>query len=66
MKNGTYYKIMENKYLLPSLELVQEVFSEWDSLEEGKIVRQLVEEIRAKNFIYRSWNLSWSMKMMRL
>ena len=32
-------KAMENKYLLPSLELVQEVFSEWDSLEEGKIVR---------------------------
>ena len=39
-------KSMENKYLMPSLELVQEVFSEWDSLEEGKIVRQLVEEIR--------------------
>lgn len=43
-------KSMENKYLLPSLELVQEVFSEWDSLEEGKMVRQLVEEIRAKKF----------------
>ena len=43
-------KSMENKYLLPSLGLVQEVFSEWDSLEEGKIVRQLVEEIRAKKY----------------
>lgn len=43
-------KSMENKYLMPSLELVQEVFSEWDSLEEGKIVRQLVEEIRAKKY----------------
>ena len=41
-------KSMENKYLLPSLELVQEVFSEWDSPEEGKVVRQLVEEIRCK------------------
>ncbi len=40
-------KSMENKYLLPSLELVQEVFSEWDSPEEGMVVRQLVEEIRA-------------------
>ncbi len=41
-------KSTESKYLLPSLELVQEVFSEWDSPEEGKAVRQLVEEIRAK------------------
>lgn len=45
-------KSMENKYLLPSLELVQEVFSEWDSLEEGKMVRQLVEEIRAEKILY--------------
>ncbi len=43
-------KSMENKYLLPSLELVQEVFSEWDSPEEGRLVRQLVEEIRAKKY----------------
>jgi len=41
---------MENKYLLPSLELVQEVFTEYDSPEEGKMVRQLVEEIRAKKY----------------
>ncbi len=59
-------KSMENKYLLLSLELVQEVFAEYDSPEEGKVVRQLVEEIRAKNIICRSWSLSWSMKMMRL
>ena len=43
-------KSTESKYLLPSLELVQEVFSEWDSPEEGKAVRQLVEEIRAKKY----------------
>lgn len=43
-------KAMENKYLLPSLDLVQAVFSEWDSPEEGQIVRQLVEEIRAKKY----------------
>lgn len=59
-------KSMENKYLLLSLELVQEVFAEYDSPEEGKVVRQLVEEIRAKNIICRNWSLSWSMKMMRL
>ena len=41
---------MENKYLLLSLDLDQEVFSEWDSPEEGKVVRQLVEEIRAKKY----------------
>ena len=43
-------KSMEKKYLLPSLELVQAVFSEWDSREDGKVVRDLVEEIRAKKY----------------
>ena len=43
-------KSMENKYLLPSLELVEAVFAEWDSPEEGKVVRRLVEEIRAKKY----------------
>ncbi len=43
-------KAMESRYLLSSLELVQEVFSEWDSSEEGRLVRQLVEEIRAKKY----------------
>lgn len=43
-------KSMENKYLLPALELVEVVFAEWDSPEEGKVVRQLVEEIRAKKY----------------
>lgn len=40
-------KSMEEKYLVPSLELVQRVFTEHDSPEEGKLVRSLVEEIRA-------------------
>ena len=43
-------KSMENKYLLPSLELVEDVFTKWDSPEEGKMVRRLVEEIRAKKY----------------
>lgn len=43
-------KSMENKYLLPSLELVEDVFAKYDSPEEGKIVRKLVEEIRAKKY----------------
>lgn len=43
-------KSMENKYLLPSLDLVQNVFAQWDNPEEGKVVRQLVEEIRAKKY----------------
>lgn len=41
---------MENQYLLPALELVENVFTEWDSPEEGKMVRRLVEEIRAKKY----------------
>jgi predicted N-acetyltransferase YhbS len=41
---------MENKYLQPSLELVENVFAEYDSPEEGKLVRNLVEEIRSKKY----------------
>ena len=43
-------KSMESKYLLPSLELVEDVFAKWDSPEEGKMVRKLVEEIRSKKY----------------
>lgn len=43
-------KTMEKKYLLPSLNLVEDVFTKWRNAEEGKVVRQLVEEIRAKKY----------------
>ena len=43
-------KSMEETYLVPSLELVETVFTEFDSPEEGKMVRSLVEEIRSKRF----------------
>ena len=43
-------KSIEPKYLEPSLELVEDVFTQWDSPEEGKTVRALVEEIRAKKY----------------
>ena len=43
-------KSMEEKYLLPSLELVETVFTEYSDAEEGKLVRSLVEEIRRKRF----------------
>ncbi|MBP3352957.1 MAG: N-acetyltransferase [Lachnospiraceae bacterium] len=43
-------KSMEDKYLQPSLELVETVFAQWDSPEEGKVVRSLVEEIRSKKY----------------
>ena len=43
-------KAMEEKYLLPSLALVEEVFTEYDSPEEGRVVRGLVEEIRGKKY----------------
>ena len=41
---------MENQYLLSALELVEDVFAKWDSPEEGKLVRRLVEEIREKKY----------------
>ena len=43
-------KSMQEKYLQSSLELVEEVFTRWDSAEEGKTVRRLVEEIRSKEY----------------
>ena len=41
---------MEEKYLQPSLELVEDVFAKWDGPEEAAVVRSLVEEIRAKKY----------------
>ena len=41
---------MENKYLLPALELVEDVFTKHACEEEGKTVRRLVEEIRSKKY----------------
>lgn len=43
-------KSMEEKYLVPALELVERVFTESESAEEGALVRRLVEEIRRKRF----------------
>ena len=43
-------KSMEDKYLLPAAELVQQVFTDSECEENGKLVRSLVEEIRAKRF----------------
>ena len=43
-------KSMEEKYLLPALELVEKVFTESECEENGKLVRSLVEEIRSKRF----------------
>lgn len=41
---------MKEKYLLPSLELVENVFTQWESPQEGRFVRKLVEEIRSKPY----------------
>lgn len=43
-------KAIEEKYLLPTLELVEEVFTDHENAEEGKLVRALVEEIRTLRF----------------
>lgn len=43
-------KSIEEKYLLPTLELVEAVFTDHENAEEGKLVRALVEEIRSKRF----------------
>lgn len=43
-------KSMEEKYLLPSLNLVEAVFTASESAEDGALVRSLVEEIRSLRF----------------
>lgn len=43
-------KSMEEKYMLSSLDLVEDVFAKWANEEEGKLTRRLVEEIRAKKY----------------
>ena len=43
-------KSMEEKYLLPALELVEAVFTAHSDAEEGKLVRNLVEELRSKRW----------------
>ena len=43
-------KSMEEKYLFPSLDLVEAVFTAHENVEEGKLARSLVEEIRNKRF----------------
>ena len=43
-------KAMEEKYRLPALELVEQVFTEHENAKEGKMVRSLVEEIRSLRF----------------
>lgn len=43
-------KSMEEKYLKPSLELVEKVFTEHADEAEGKMVRSFVEEVRSKKY----------------
>ena len=43
-------KSLDEKYMLPSLDLVEAVFTAHSDAEEGKLVRSLVEEIRSKRF----------------
>ena len=50
-------KSMEEKYLLPALDLVERVFTDSECEENGKLVRSLVEEIRGKRFYVRSLEL---------
>lgn len=43
-------KTIEEKYLTPTLDLVEQVFTAHSDPEEGALVRALVEEIRSKRF----------------
>jgi len=43
-------KSMEEKYRIPSLDMVEAVFTAHADAEEGRLVRALVEEIRSKRW----------------
>ena len=43
-------KTIEEKYLNPTLDLVEQVFTAHSDAEEGALVRALVQEIRSKRF----------------
>ena len=43
-------KTIDEKYLNPTLDLVEQVFTAHSDAEEGALVRALVEEIRSKRF----------------
>ena len=47
---GRIIKTMEEKYRIPSLDMVEAVFTASENEESGKLVRSLVEEIRSKRF----------------
>ena len=46
----TSIRAIEEKYLIPALDLVEGVFTDSESAEDGALVRRLVEEIRSKRF----------------
>ena len=41
---------IEERHLLPALDLVEAVFTAHENADEGKLVRALAEEIRTKRF----------------
>ena len=43
-------RAMEETYRMPALDLVEQVFTDHESREEGQMVRHLVEEIRIKPY----------------
>lgn len=50
-------KSMEEKYLIPALELVEAVFTDHENAKEGKLVRALVKEIRGMDTYLRELEL---------
>ena len=49
-------KSMEEKYLIPAVDLAEAVFTASETAEDGKLVRSLVEEIRSKRFYLPRWS----------
>ena len=45
-----FIQSISDEYLLGSLELVEEVFTDSEGAESGKLVRSVVEEIRSKKY----------------
>lgn len=55
--NKRIIKRMEKKYEQEALDFVEKVFTAWENEKEGKLVRNLVEEIRQNRFYLQDLEL---------
>lgn len=58
-------KSMENKYLLPALELVEDVLQNGTLRKRGRSCASWWRRSGQRNIIFPNWSSLWSMKLMK-